>query len=257
MLLRGNLQRAGLTWSGRRYEGHYALAWRGDEVVGTAAHGWNDMLLVQADEAIGELAAAAIASSGRTVAGLAGPPDQISAAREAIGLGTMSAIHARAEVLMSLSLDALLVPPALAEGRGRARRATSSERDQLVAWRAAYMMELVGKAPSPDLDAQAADDIDAGLHDRRVWIIEAEGAVVSMTMFNAELPDCVQVGGVYTPPSLRGRGHARAVVAASLLDARARGVRRAVLFTPRPDAEAAYRAIGFATIGQFGLVVLR
>lgn len=67
----------------------------------------------------------------------------------------------------------------------------------------------------------------------------------------------MQIGGVYTPPALRGRGHARAVIAASLLDARARGVRRAVLFTAGANAEAAYRALGFGATGRFGLVFLR
>jgi len=65
----------------------------------------------------------------------------------------------------------------------------------------------------------------------------------------------VQVGGVYTPPALRNRGHARAVVAASLLDARGDGATRGILFTPRPDAVAAYRALGFAAIGRYAIVV--
>jgi GNAT superfamily N-acetyltransferase len=61
--------------------------------------------------------------------------------------------------------------------------------------------------------------------------------------------------GVYTPPELRGRGHARAVVATSLIDARAAGATRAILFTPRPNAVAAYRAVGFAPIGHYAVVL--
>ena len=75
--------------------------------------------------------------------------------------------------------------------------------------------------------------------------------------FNAALPDCVQVGGVFTPPPLRGRGFGRAVVAGTLLLARERGVERSVLFTG-PDnapAQTAYRALGYRDIGDYGLVL--
>ncbi len=65
----------------------------------------------------------------------------------------------------------------------------------------------------------------------------------------------VQVGRVYTPPALRGRGFARTVVAGSLLHERAAGATCAILFTPSPDALAAYRAIGFQVIGQLGIVL--
>jgi predicted GNAT family acetyltransferase len=63
---------------------------------------------------------------------------------------------------------------------------------------------------------------------------------------------------VYTPPSLRGRGYARAVVAGSLLAARARGVRQAVLFTGKDNdhAQRAYRALGFTVVGDYGVVLL-
>jgi predicted GNAT family acetyltransferase len=68
-------------------------------------------------------------------------------------------------------------------------------------------------------------------------------------------PDAVQVGGVFTPQALRGRGYARAVVAGSLLEARGAGAARAILFTPRPDAVAAYRAVGFEQIGRYAVVL--
>jgi predicted GNAT family acetyltransferase len=77
-----------------------------------------------------------------------------------------------------------------------------------------------------------------------------------MTQFNARIPGWAQVGGVYTPPARRGRGYARAVVAASLLEVRAAGVTRAILFAAAADAAAAYSAIGFTTIGRFGIVLL-
>lgn len=86
------------------------------------------------------------------------------------------------------------------------------------------------------------------------WVLE-DGGLVSYSAFNARLPDIVQVGGVWTPRQLRGRGYGRAVVAGSLLEVRETGVRRAVLFAEREDAKRAYGGIGFRVVGEYGLVL--
>ena len=80
---------------------------------------------------------------------------------------------------------------------------------------------------------------------------------VALTGFNARLPEAVQVGGVYTPPALRGQGHARRAVALHLAQAFAQGARRAILFARDPAAIAAYRAIGFRPRGAFSLCIFR
>ncbi len=256
MLVRGNLRQVGLAWSGRRYEAQYMLAWRDASVVGVVGHAWNGMFVVQADEAVAELARATLAWSGRPVTGFAGPLEQVVEVRAALGLAGAKASLDSDEILMSLRLDEVQVPPPLVDGRVRGRHAVAEDRDLLVSWRIGYTLELLGKERGPEVEAEAADVIDAALAEDRLWVLEDGGARVAMTSFNAMLPDCVQVGGVYTPPALRGRGYARAVVAASLLEQRGRGVRRAVLFTAGADAEAAYRAIGFVATGRFGLVLL-
>jgi predicted GNAT family acetyltransferase len=97
-----------------------------------------------------------------------------------------------------------------------------------------------------------------GLHQRSGsrWLLEQDGWPVASTGFNARLPDVVQIGGVYTPPALRGRGYARAAVAGSLLAVRETGVRRAVLFTGTDNepARRTYLALGFRVVGDFGFV---
>ncbi len=82
---------------------------------------------------------------------------------------------------------------------------------------------------------------------------------MAMSSFNTAIDEAVQVGGVWTPPALRRRGYARAVVAASLRDARAEGVQRAILFTGDTNiaAQKAYRAIGFQGVGDYGLLLLK
>ncbi|MBN1581559.1 MAG: hypothetical protein JXA89_12720 [Anaerolineae bacterium] len=77
--------------------------------------------------------------------------------------------------------------------------------------------------------------------------------------FNAAILEAVQVGGVWTPPALRGRGYGRCVVAASLLDARADSVEQAILFTGEKNipAQKAYMALGFRPIGDYRIALLQ
>jgi len=256
MLLRSNLRAVGLAWSGARFQAEYVVARRGGAIVGVAGHTWNGLLLIQTDERAGELAIAAVARSGRRVSGFMGPYDQATTARTALGLDATPAIQHDDESLMALSLDALLVPPRLAAGAVRARLATAADRGTLIPWRAEYMIE--GRLVPADRDPtdRATEGIDISIADQRLWLLEEDGAPVAMSAFNAVLPDCVQIGGVFTPPALRGRGHARAAVAGSLLAARAAGTTRAILYTHGGDAAAAYRAIGFTGIGRYGLILL-
>ncbi len=90
------------------------------------------------------------------------------------------------------------------------------------------------------------------------WVLLDGETPVSCSVFNAMLPDIVQIGGVWTPPPLRGRGYGRSVVAGSLLAAREQGVQRAVLFADpqNPAAKQAYLALGFRIGGDYGLVLL-
>lgn len=76
-----------------------------------------------------------------------------------------------------------------------------------------------------------------------------------MTGVNAALPDIVQVGGVWTPPALRGRGHARRAVGLHLAELRDTGVGAATLFASGEQAVRAYKALGFERIGTISLVL--
>jgi len=87
-------------------------------------------------------------------------------------------------------------------------------------------------------------------------VVLAEGRLVSLSAFNASLPDVVQLGGIFTPPDARSRGFGRAGVAGSLLAARERGVSRAVLFTENPAAIRCYESVGFRRVGDYGLVLM-
>ncbi len=76
-----------------------------------------------------------------------------------------------------------------------------------------------------------------------------------ITGFNAQLGEAVQVGGVYTPDSLRGNGYARRAVAMHLAEARDQGVGRSILFAASEQAGKVCEAIGFRRQGAFALTM--
>jgi predicted GNAT family acetyltransferase len=195
---------------------------------------------------------------GRKVKGLLGPWVEAEAALDALDLRTQLRAPLSPEDLFSLSLGELKVPHELARGRLTTRRAALDDFDTLAAWRVTYENEILSAAPGAETEARARADIQSWIAEGRVWLALENGAPVSMSGFNARLPDTVQVGGVFTPREFRGRGFARAAVAGSLLDARMEGARDAVLFTEVVNhrAKRVYAALGFQRVGDYGMILL-
>lgn len=251
MFLRGNVRRAGLVDRGEPLQGTYVAAREDGAIVAVAAQVWNGMVLVQGRaDAVGEVARDAVARAGRAVKGLSGPYAQVVAARAALGLATAPAMLDTREDLLALALANLRVPPPLADGRWVCRNPVVDDNPTLDEWSFDYQTEALGAAPTRERPPRR--EFRPRPSD---WVLVADGALAASCTFTAELPDAVQIGGVYTPPPLRNRGYARAVVAGALLDARERGVTRAVLFTTNPPARAAYEAIGFRVTGEYGLAL--
>lgn len=255
MFLRANARQAGLEDHGGLLQGTCAAAERDGVIVAVAAHYRTGLLALQAPEQCAAVARACVAASGRPVTGLAGLPGQVTEARRALGLDHIVAAHGGQEWLYALDIPGLIVPPALTDGTVVVRHPRADERDALCAWRLAYDLELLGASDTPGQRQQSAAFLDAQIAAGHAWIAVHEGQPVSLAAFNAALSDIVQLGGIYTPPGLRGRGFARAAVAAALLDARAHGVSRAVLFTNNPSAARSYEAVGFVRTGDYALVL--
>jgi hypothetical protein len=255
MFLLSNSLAAGLVDEGKPFQGTYAGAFANGEIVGVAAHFWNGMVLVQAPaELVRELATFAVACSGRAIGGFSGPADQVAIARGAFDLPAASVDEV--EALYTLELAELQIPAALARGDVTCRRPIAGELPLLTDWRSAYEIESLAAADGDELAARAARSIEQQVARSRLWVLEHAGVIVAMTGFNAHVPGIAQVGGVYTPPAQRSRGYARCAVAGSLIDARAAGDTRAILFTPNPAAARAYEAIGFRRVGDYALVMI-
>lgn len=196
----------------------------------------------------GEYEAAAAALPPMDVIGIVGPNDAARGVQAALGLAEAAASMDEDETQFAMELDALIVP----DGPGGIVPFAARHREVLLPWMTDYQLRTL-RSPENEAESLAAAGLDRHLETGQRVVLEAEGEAIATTAFNAALPDIVQVGGVYTPPDLRGRGFARRAVALHLAQARDRGVTRATLFASHPSAMAAYRAVGFDRIGAWTL----
>ncbi|HEX2872020.1 MAG TPA: GNAT family N-acetyltransferase [Polyangiaceae bacterium] len=254
-----NVERVGLVDHGERFQGTYVASFdAAGAITAVAGHSWTGTLLLQGDRGLEQAARRAVELTGRKVGGLIGPWSLVCRARRALGLEETRAGHDGAELLFALSLDALRLPALLSQGGVALRPPTAAEASGVLSgWRFDYQVETLGLARTPEQELRARRDTEGWREAGNLWVLTVNGQIVAMTGFNAETRGMVQVGGVFTPPSLRGRGYARAAVAASLAQARDKGAQRSILFTAKSNqaAQRAYTALGYEVIGDFGLVL--
>lgn len=158
----------------------------------------------------------------------------------------------RIEPCLSLRLSDLRLPPH--EGV-RLRRVRPEDMELLTDWRATYRVETSGEEPAAARAATIAE-LPLWLAEDGLRLLWRQGQPVALTGLNARAGVRVQVGGVFTPPALRGQGLARAAVALHLAGLRDQGAETAFLFAASDAAERVYRAIGFQQAGHMRMVVL-
>lgn len=252
MFLRANLRAAGLAAGARVHGGAYFGAFDDGALVGVAARYWNGMVMAQAPRGATALARSLGAADRRPVSGFVGLRDQVDALRAVLAPGRAAMTDA-SETLYGLDLAALTAPEL--GPRRAARPARAGDLPVLVPWRHDYRVESFNEAPGAALMTKVKTEYTWQLAD--TWVLFQDDEMVATAAFNARLPEIAQIGGVWTPPVHRGRGHAKAVVGAMLADAREGGLRRAVLFADdhNPAALGAYRALGFRPLAPFSLVM--
>jgi uncharacterized protein len=138
-----------------------------------------------------------------------------------------------------------LVPPA----PGRARAATPDDRPLLVHWLEAFRDEALPEAP-PD-EEQVARAIDHRLASSDAgFVLWEDGDIVSMSGFGGLTPNGIRIGPVYTPPAVRGRGYATALVAELSANLLAGGRRFCFLYTDlaNPTSNRIYERIGYERV---------
>jgi predicted GNAT family acetyltransferase len=260
IFLLGNAQAVGFEDRGTRPSGTYLGILEGSAVQAVAAHFWNQNVILQADPPhVAALLDELQRLQVRPLGGLLGPSEQVAAALAHLGVEADELQLDEPEGLYRLDLADLRVPSALADGALRGRRGRRQDLPTLARWRADYNVETLGHVPGAELEAVAREMAERALGDQAVWLVESGGDPVAMAGFNARLPGLVQIGGVWTPQASRGRGYARAAVAAALLDAREQGDTEAILFTGEKNKPAvrAYRSLGFELCGTYRISLLR
>ena len=197
---------------------------------------------------VDEWVQAAQSTAGIPLIGIIGPATQARAFAAAAGLAHAPASLNQDEPFMALDLADLV----LTVDHTRIIPLSGAPRQTVFDWMVAYQTEALGCA-LPEAQLRAEHSLAAYLAAGSHVVLVSGDTPLAMTGFNARLPGIVQIGGVYTPPDLRGRGHARRAVALHLAQARAAGVTRAVLFSASEAAARAYHAIGFRQTGDWTL----
>ncbi len=260
MFLLSNLRTAGMDDRGGPFDGIYAAAWDGDEIVGVVCHYRRGNLAINAPSDAVSLAAAVLDATGRPMLGAVGPEAQVDAVTEALAIPSdpRTVQCDEREILYRLELDRLRCPPTLRDGSVVGRLLEERDVPTVIEWTVRYRVESVGDPEDDALWDKVRESIPHAVGRGDVWVLEHDGQRVAKTAFNARLPDAVQIGGVFTPSALRSRGHGRAAVASHLRWARDQGVDTAILFAGRdnPAARRAYEAIGFEAIGRYRVLIL-
>jgi GNAT superfamily N-acetyltransferase len=137
-------------------------------------------------------------------------------------------------------LDRVIAP---ANVNGRLRRCEAADRPLAAEWILAFNRD-VGEHDVPADPDRFIGRPNEGLF---FWI---DGNPVSMAGFSGPTPNGIRIGRVYTPPELRGRGYARACVAAlsqHLLDS---GRKFCFLYTDlaNPVSNHIYQEIGYRPV---------
>lgn len=132
---------------------------------------------------------------------------------------------------------------------GSWRTATQGDRDLIARWMLAFNKEASPEAPPADDWLAIADRWIAGVQ-RRLYLWEDCGEVVSLAGAGGETPHGIRIGPVYTPPERRARGYASSLTAAATADQLARGRRFVFLFTDlaNPTSNKIYRQIGYEPV---------
>lgn len=258
MFILSNIRKKGLDYHGGDFEGEYFGAFDTDGLKGLIVHSWNNIIMVQAPQpdVLSDLYQALITNMTRPFAGILGHVEQGQYILDKIQLDADQFATNHVEDLYKLDLSALKIPK-ITDAKVQMVVLEHRHFDLAVAWMKAYDIEALGAQDNDRLMEKSITSVKQRIEIKNTWVLEVDGVLVSLSGFNAELDDIVQIGPVWTPPEHRSKSYARALVALTLEHARTQGVKNAILFTSSKPARKAYQAIGFEHSGQFQLSLLK
>jgi predicted GNAT family acetyltransferase len=133
---------------------------------------------------------------------------------------------------------------------GHMRLQAAGDTELLVAWLLAFEAEALHSVGNGEDRARRIVEYRLTAERAGLMLWENEGEVVSVAGFGGETPNGIRIGPVYTPPGLRGRGYATALVAQLSSQLLAEGRRFCFLYTDlaNPTSNAIYERIGYVRI---------
>lgn len=259
MFMRSNMQKAGLEYHSKDFQGEYWGAFdHSNTLVGVIVHYWNGNIMVQSknDQILDELTETLRQNISRPIAGIVGESKQSSQIIEYLRLeNTLFAVNLN-EKMFALDLDELKFPTTHLKGYHMIP-VSQMERSILTQWMHDYEMEAFNKSEGPEFEAHIKNRVERMVAEDQCWALQVANKSISLSGFNAQLNDIVQLGPVWTPHENRSKGYARLVVALTLQQAKREGVNKALLFTDHPAAIKAYEVLGFKHIGYYRLALMK
>jgi predicted GNAT family acetyltransferase len=159
-------------------------------------------------------------------------------------------------VLRGMGVYALEQVQPVPAAPGASRTATHDDAPLLLEWMDAFGTEVLEEGDPGRTEGRAMVEhrLGAGVGGFLLW--EDGGEAVSVSGWGGPTPNGIRIGPVYTPPELRGRGYATALVAElsqTLLD---EGRSFCFLYTDlaNPTSNAIYERIGYVRVGESAMI---
>jgi predicted GNAT family acetyltransferase len=150
------------------------------------------------------------------------------------------------EIKMALRAFQLTQVEKISQATGDLRQATERDRELLIDWFEAFVVEALGIAATNTERA-----VDRHLQRGTAYLWEDE-TPVSIACNVGITPNGAVISVVYTPPEHRGKGYASSCVAALSQILLSRGHKYCFLFTDlaNPTSNHIYQAIGYQSVGD-------
>ena len=206
---------------------------------------FNLIVAQPADEAALQFAAQALAAGGLSPPGLTGARPEVDVFKDA--WGPLTGTRGRLRMAQGVYAAREARPPD--DVSGKLRFADARDRGLLLEWTRAFEAESIPEdAPHQNaeefIDRRLASDTGG----YALW--DDGGETVSMSGFGSRTPHGIRIGPVYTPPELRRRGYASALVGQQTRHLLEGGLDYCFLYTDlgNPTSNRIYMNVGYELV---------